>query len=54
MIDMIYKLRVGDIPAAEFSNEFNKLCILFENLLSEEQIDLFHKLLDCVNDTAAV
>ena len=38
MIDMIYNLRVGDIHAAEFSDEFNKLCIPFENSLSEEQI----------------
>ena len=53
MIDMIYNLRVGDIHAAEFSDEFNKLCIPFENLLSEEQIDVFHKILDCVSDTAA-
>ena len=48
MIDMIYNLRVGDIHAAEFSDEFNKLCIPFENSLSEEQIDVFHKILDCV------
>ena len=53
MIDMIYNLSVGDIHAAEFSDEFNKLCIPFENSLSEEQIDVFHKILDCVSDTAA-
>lgn len=53
MIDMIYNLRVGDIHTAEFSDEFNKLCIPFENSLSEEQIDVFHKILDCVSDTAA-
>ena len=53
MIDMIYNLRVGDIHSAEFSDEFNKLCIPFENSLSEEQIDVFHKILDCVSDTAA-
>ena len=53
MIDMIYSLRVGDIHAAEFSDEFNTLCIPFENTLSEEQIDVFHKILDCVSDTAA-
>ena len=49
MIDMIYNLRVCDIHAAEF----NKLCIPFEDSLSEEQIEVFHKLLDCVSDTAA-
>ena len=53
MIDMIYNLRVGDIHAAEFSDEFNKLCIPFEDSLSEEQIEVFHKILDCVIDTAA-
>ena len=49
MIDMIYNLRVGDIHA----DEFNKLCIPFKNSLSEEQIDVFHKILDCVSDTAS-
>ena len=53
MIDMIYNLRVGDIHAAEFSDEFNKLCIPFEDSLSEEQIEVFHKILDCVSDTVA-
>ena len=53
MIDMMYNFRVGDIHSAEFSDEFNKLCIPFENSLSEEQIDVFHKILDCVSDTAA-
>ena len=53
MIDMIYNLRVGDIHADEFSDEFNKLCIPFEDSLSEEQIDTFHKILDCVSDTTA-
>jgi len=53
MIDAMYNYRQGDIHAAEFSDEFNKLCIPFEDSLSEEQIDVFHKLLDCVSDTAA-
>ena len=53
MIDVMYNYRVGDIHAAEFSDEFNKLCIPFENSLSEEQIDVFHRILDCVSDTAA-
>ena len=43
MIDMIYNLRVGDIHTVEFSDEFNKLCIPFENSLTEDQIDVFHK-----------
>ena len=53
MIDALYNYRQGDIHAAEFSDEFNKLCIPFENSLNEEQIDVFHKILDCVSDTAA-
>ena len=49
----VSRFRVGDIHSAEFSDEFNKLCIPFENSLSEEQIDVFHKILDCVSDTVA-
>ncbi|MCR5122664.1 MAG: hypothetical protein K6B74_09625 [Ruminococcus sp.] len=54
MIDAMYNYRQGDIHVAEFSDEFNKLRIPFENSLNEEQIDVFHKILDCVSDTAAV
>ncbi|MBR1863679.1 MAG: hypothetical protein IJ806_06300 [Ruminococcus sp.] len=39
--------------AADFSDDFNKLCIPFEDSLSEEQSDVFHKILDCVSDTDA-
>ena len=53
MIDALYNYRQGEIHAAEFSDEFNKLCIPFEDSLSEEQIEVFHKILDCVSDTAA-
>ena len=53
MIDAMYNYRQGEIYSAQFSDEFNKLCIHFEDSLSEEQIDVFHKLLDCVSDTAA-
>ena len=53
MIDMIYSLRVGDIHAAEFSDGFNALCIPFEESLTEVQLTTFHKLLDCVSETAA-
>ena len=53
MIDAMYNFRQSEIHAAEFSDEFNKLCIPFENSLSEEQIEVFHKILDCVSDTAA-
>lgn len=53
MIDVMYNYRQGDIHSAEFSDEINKLCIPFENSLSEDQIDIFHKILDCVSNTAA-
>ena len=53
MIDALYKYRQGDIHAAEFPDEFNKLWIPFEESISEEQIDVFHKILDCVSDTSA-
>lgn len=53
MIDALYNYRQGDIHTAEFSDEFNKLCIPFENSLSEDQIEIFHKILDCVSDSAA-
>ena len=49
MIDAMYNYRQGDIH----SDEFNALCIPFEDSLSEEQIDVFHKILDCVSETAA-
>lgn len=52
MIYECYNLRVDDIHSDEFSDEFNKLCIPFEDSMSEEQIDVLHKILDCVSDTA--
>ena len=53
MIDALYNYRQGDIHSAEFSDEFNALCIPFEESLIEAQLTTFHKLLDCVSDTAA-
>lgn len=52
-IDEIYNCRVGEIPVAEVSEEWKKECDLFEKSLSDEQINTFHKILDCVSDTAA-
>lgn len=49
MIDALYNYRQGDIHSAEF----NALCIPFEESLTEAQLTTFHKLLDCVGDTAA-
>ena len=53
MIDALYNYRQGDIDSAEYSDEFHKLCIPFEESLTEAQLTTFHKLLDCVSDTAA-
>ena len=53
MIDALYNYRQGDIHSAEFSDEFNVLCIPFEESLTEAQLTTFHKLLDCVSETAA-
>lgn len=53
MIDVMYNYRQGDIHVAEFSDEFNKLCIPFEESLTEAQLATFHKLLDCMSDTAS-
>lgn len=53
MIDVLYNYRQGDIHSAEFAEEFNKLCISFEESLTEAQLTTFHNLLNCVSDTAA-
>ena len=53
MIDAMYNYRQGEIHSAEFSDEWGKLCIPFEDSLSEEQIDRFNQILDCVSETAA-
>ena len=53
MIDAMHNYRQGEIHSAEFSDEWGKLCIPFEDSLSEEQIDIFNQILDCVSETAA-
>lgn len=53
MIDMIYGYCQGDLHSAEFSDEFNKLCIPFEESLTEAQLSTFHKLLDIQSETSA-
>ena len=52
MIDEIYNCRQGVIPVAEVSEEWKKACELFEKSLSEEQLDMFHKLCDLQSETA--
>ncbi len=52
MIDEIYNCRQGVIPVAEVSEEWKQECELFEKSLSEEQLDMFHKLCDLQSATA--
>ena len=52
MLDMIYNCLQGELPTAEASEEWNALCMRLEDTLNDEQIDMLHKLLDCVSDTA--
>lgn len=49
----MYNYRQGEIHSTEFSDAFNKLCIPFEESLTEAQLTTFHKLLDRVSETAA-
>lgn len=53
MIDKIYNYRHGELPTAEASEEWIDLSTRLESTLNEEQIEMLHKLLDCVSDTAA-
>ena len=46
-------IHIGRLDVAAFSDEFNALCIPFEDSLSEEQIDVFYRILDCVSETAS-
>ena len=53
MIDEIYNYRQCIMPTVEFSAEWRKLCIPFEESLTEEQLITFHKLLDIQSTTSA-
>ena len=53
MIDEIYNSRIGAIKTDHFSDEWEQTAIPFEESLTEAQLTTFHKLLDCVSDTAA-
>lgn len=52
MIDEIYNSRQGAIKTYHFSNEWEHTVIPFEELLTEEQIIMFHKLCDLQSETA--
>lgn len=53
MIDEIYNYRQSNMPTVEFSAEWSKLCIPFEESLTVEQLITFHKLLDIQSETSA-
>lgn len=53
IIDDIYNYRQGSLPTAQVSEEWETLCIKFEEELSEEQLITFHKLLDIQSATSA-
>lgn len=53
MIDEIYNYRQSNMPTMEFSVEWSKLCIPFEESLTEEQLITFHKLLDIQSTSSA-
>lgn len=53
MIDEIYNYRQSNMPTVEFSAEWSKLCIPFEESLTEEQLITFHKLLDIQSATSS-
>ena len=44
---------VDTAPLEKPMKHWGKLCIPLEDSLNEEQIDVFHKILDCVSETAA-
>lgn len=53
MLDMIVNCQQGELPTVETSEEWIELSTRLESTLNEEQIEMLHKLLDCVSDTAA-
>ena len=53
MIDEIYNSRLGEIKTVHTSGEWKKTAIAFEESLTEEQQDIFHKLCDLQSETAA-
>lgn len=53
MLDMIFNCRQGELPTVETSEEWIELSTRLESTLNEEQIEMLHKLLGCVSDTAA-
>lgn len=53
MIDEIYNYRQGNLLTVPLSAEWEKLCITFEETLSNEQLTIFHKLCNLQSASAA-
>ncbi|MDE5772723.1 MAG: hypothetical protein K2I06_14070 [Ruminococcus sp.] len=53
MIDEIYNIRQGNLLTVPMSEEWETLCIKFEEMLTEEQLKMFHKLCDLQSSTSA-
>ena len=53
MIDKIYSYRQGNLLNVPMSEEWETLCIKFEEMLTGEQLITFHKLLDIQIATSA-
>ena len=53
MIDDIYNYRHSSLLTVPISEEWEKLCIQFEETLTDEQLTMFHKLCDLQSASAA-
>lgn len=53
MIDEIYNYRQGSLLTVPMSEEWEKLCIKFEETLTDEQLTMFHKLCDLQSASTA-
>ena len=53
MIDQIYNYRQGSLLTVPISEEWETLCIKFEEKLTEEQLTMFYKLCDLQSATSA-
>ena len=53
MIDEIYNYRQSSLLTVPISEEWETLCIQFEETLTDEQLTMFHKLCDLQSASAA-
>lgn len=53
MIDEIYNYRQSSLLTVPISEEWETPCIKFEEMLTDEQLTMFHKLCDLQSATAA-